>query len=150
MLQALIFHKKGKKAMKFVVVVLMVVALSACSGGGSTGGGGGMSMTDAAKQFLESTFKGDKEAWRSVACEAIKDQADSLDSIPRPEGFTMDFSALKYEVKEESGDTGKVLVSGSVKMTMSGQSVDQDVANMGLSEIAMKREGGSWKACPSL
>jgi hypothetical protein len=134
--------------MKFVTAILLVVALSACGSGGTTGGG--MSMTDAAKQFLESTFKGDKEAWRAVACDPIKGQADTLDSMPRPEGFTMDFSALKYEVKEESGDSGKVAISGAVKMTVAGTSTEQSISDMGLSELNMKREGGSWKACPQL
>ncbi|PJF31965.1 MAG: hypothetical protein CUN51_03215 [Candidatus Thermofonsia Clade 1 bacterium] len=107
-----------------------------------------MSMTDAAKQFLESTFKGDKEAWRAVACEAIKGQADLLDAIRFPEGFSIDWSGLKYEVKEESGDSGKVGISGTVKITRLGMSQEQNIQDAGFDELPMKREGGSWKACP--
>ncbi len=129
--------------MRAVVVLVLALSLAACGGGA----GGGMSMTDAAKQFLESSFKGEKQAWLAVACEAIKGQSDSL-SAP-PEGFSVDFSALKYEVKEERGDSGKVAISGSIKVTMAGASQEQDLGGLGLSELPMKREGGSWKACPS-
>jgi hypothetical protein len=129
--------------MKAILVLVLALSLAACGGGA----GGGMSMTDAAKQFLESTFKGDKEAWRAVACEAIKGQADALDAVRLPEGFSIDFSGLKYEVKEESGDSGKVGISGTVKMTMAGMSQEQNIQDMNLGELLMKREGGSWKAC---
>lgn len=130
--------------MRAIVILVLALSLAACGGGA----GGGMSMTDAAKQFVESTFKGDKQAWSAVACEAIKGQADSLDTIPRPEGFSVDFSALKYEVKEERGDTGKVGISGTIKISISGMSQEQNIQDIGLGELLMKREGGSWKACP--
>lgn len=130
--------------MKVIIVLVLALSLAACSGGA----GGGMSMTDAAKQFLESTFKGDKQAWSAVACEAIKGQADALDAMPRPEGFSVDFSGLKYEVKEERGDNGKVAISGTFKITMAGMTQEQSVQDLNLGELAMKREGGSWKACP--
>jgi hypothetical protein len=137
--------------MKAIIALVLVLSLAACGGGGNGGGGGGASMTDVAKQFIEATFKADKEAWQAAACEAIKAQADSMTGgTGMPEGVTYDFSALKYEVKEESGDTGKVGISGVMKLTVAGQTQEMDFASNPLAEVPMKKEGGNWKVCPNI
>ncbi len=138
--------------MKAIIALVLVLSLAACGGGAASNTGGGGSMTDAAKQFIEATFKADKDAWVAVACEAIKGQADQAftGSTGMPEGVTYDFSALKYEVKEESGDTGKVGISGVMKLTVAGQTQELDFASNPLAEVPMKREGGNWKVCPNI
>lgn len=136
--------------MKVIIALVLALSLAACGGGGGATGGGA-SMTDVAKQFIEATFKADKEALQAAACDAIKGQLDSMTGATgMPEGVTYDFSALKYEVKEESGDTGKVGISGVMKLTVAGQTQEVDFASNPLAEVPMKKEGGNWKVCPNV
>ncbi|GAB4553766.1 MAG: hypothetical protein OHK0023_23150 [Anaerolineae bacterium] len=128
-------------------VLIVALMLTACGGGAPSGGG--ISMTDAAKQFLESVYQGNKDKALEVVCAAQKTAVETqISAITLPEGTSVDLSGLKYEVASESGDTGAVKVSGTLKVTAAGTTQDVDLGASGspFANIPMKNESG-WKVC---
>lgn len=136
-----------KQFTRMISLVVLAALLAACGGGG---GGGGMSMTDAAKQFLEATFKQDKDKALAVVCAAYKTAAEATFSAGAAAAGAaeVDLSGVTFTVAKESGDTGEVAVSGKIKITVAGQSQEMDLAQMGtMTNLPMKNESG-WKVCP--
>jgi hypothetical protein len=137
-----------KRTLAMLVVALV---LAACGGGAANTTTG--SMTDAAKQFIEAVFKGDKVKGAEVICAAQKAAADAMFAAAGnlPAGAELDTSGLTYTVKSESGDTGEVTVGGKLKITAAGVSQEMDMSAMGgaLTALPMKNESG-WKVCVSV
>lgn len=132
---------------RIVPVLVLALILTACGGGGATGGG--ISMTDAAKQFLESVYQGNKDKALEVVCAAQKTATEAqISAATLPEGTSVDLSGLTYEVASESGDTGAVKVSGMLKVTAAGVTDEVDLGASGspFANIPMKNESG-WKVC---
>lgn len=137
-----------------LIVTLLTIALvsAACSGGGGgSGGGGAGSATDAAKAFIDATFKGDFTALRNAVCEsqrntltaeqeqAIKDGLEQMGGIGN-----IDISGITYT---QDGNTVKL--GGNIKVSIQGASMDLPVDTMFADGLPVVQEGGSWKVCPT-
>ncbi len=129
-----------------LILMALSFVLAACGGGG----GGSGSPVDAAKAFLEATTKFDKDKVLSLVCKAEKDamekQFAGMPALPADQlkDLKVDLSNVKLEVVSQSGDTAEIKGSGKMKITMAGQSQEQEVG--GGPNTIMKNEGG-WKYC---
>jgi hypothetical protein len=152
------FHTKGYNTMKsfnriaLMLTFVMVALVAAACGGG--GGGSTGSAADAAKAFLEGTFKADAAALRNVTCEAqrgqITDEAlaqmsAGLEAMGGAAG--LDLSGVTYTYNEASKT---VTLGGVIKATVSGVSMDVPVDQMfGNEGLPVIEEGGGWRVCPT-
>jgi hypothetical protein len=142
--ESIVNHKFSLKALSLMVACLFL--LTACGGTGGGGGGGGGDPAAAAKAFFEAAFTGKGDA-AALVCKAggddFKKGMDTIKSSLTASGATIDVSGLKFETANQSGDSADVKVSGKMKLTASGTSMDQDFP---ATTIKMKNEGG-WKVC---
>ncbi len=128
-----------------LILMALSFVLAACGGGG----GGGGSPLDAAKAFLEATVKFDKNAALALVCAAEKDAVEKqfagMPALPADQlkDLKVDLSNVKLEVVSQSGDTAEIKGSGKMKITMAGQTQEQEVSG---ANMIVKNEGG-WKYC---
>jgi hypothetical protein len=141
-----------------VSAALLAVTLTACGGGaapsGGTGGGGGGaaaagSPTDAAKAFFAAVFSGNDInpylcTTNADAAKAISQGMSTMKTSLEASGAKIDTSGLVFDAGTVSGDTAQVKVSGKLKTTVAGTSVDSDYP---AATIPMRNEGGNWKVC---
>ena len=131
-----------------LMLVLVIVALvaAACGGAGGTTG----SPTDAAKAFLEGTFKADAAALRSVTCEAqrgeITDEALAQMNEAMTAMGTVDLTGVTYTYNEAAKT---VSLGGEIKATVQGVAVDIPVSSMFADGLPVIEEGGAWRVCPT-
>ena len=131
-----------------VISLLAILLLAACGGGASTGGGGaqsgGATPAAVAQQFFEAVYSGGDIAPLvcSSAAAAVESMREGLSSIAAS-GATVDVSGLTYTTQNESGDTAEVVVTGVIKVSVSG--VEQEVP-FPETPIPMRNENG-WKVC---
>ena len=150
---------KQKTTMRMVVAtvsLVLVFILSACGGnagggGGTSGGntsGGGGSPADAAKAFFDALFSGgaiDQYVCKSnaAAVDGLKQGVNTMKTSLAATGAKIDISGLKFEASNVSGDSADVKVSGKLKTTANGNSMDTDYPP---ATLKMKNESG-WKVC---
>jgi hypothetical protein len=133
-----------------VVSLLAILLLAACGGGAAPagdGGGaqsGGATPADVARQFFEAVYSGGdiSPLVCTAAADAVESMREGLASIAAS-GATVDVSGLTYTTQNESGDTAEVLVSGTIKVSISG--VDSETP-FPETPIPMRNENG-WKVC---
>lgn len=137
-----------------LIVAMMVIALvsAACGGGGDSGGGAG-SATDAAKAFIDATFKGDFNAMRNAVCEARRGELTAEQEAEITAGLqamggagSIDSSGITYTHNTENNT---VTLGGTIKVTVQGTTVDAPVEAMFAEGLPVLQEGGSWKVCPT-
>jgi len=133
---------------------LRVVALEACSLLGATTDDTNVSNTnsptDAAKAFLEGTFKADAATLRSVTCEAqrgeITDEALAQMNEAMTAMGTVDLTGVTYTYNEAAKT---VSLGGEIKATVQGVAVDIPVSSMFADGLPVIEEGGGWRVCPT-
>jgi hypothetical protein len=132
------------KSLALVAVCLLL--LTACGGTGGGGGGGG-NPADAAKAFFEAVFAGKGDP-APLICksggDAFKKGMESMKAGFAASGGTVDVSGLKFETANQTGDSADVKVTGKIKVSAGGQSMEQDFPPNVV--VKMKNEGG-WKVC---
>jgi predicted small secreted protein len=130
-----------------VVIVALALVLSACGGSTSnTSSNSGGDPTAAAKSFMEALYGGtatDAQFCKAGGAEA-KAGLEAGKQALTASGATVDVSGLKYEAANQSGDAADVKVSGKLKVTVAGNSVEQDYPPF---TLKMKNEDGGWKVC---
>ena len=138
----------------FLMTFAMAFVLSAC-GGASSGGSSSSSNSSsggdpaaAAKGFFDAAFSGGAlEQYvctsNAAAVDGIKQGMNTLKTSLTASGAKIDTSGLTYAVSNQSGDSADVKVSGKLKTTVSGQSVESDYP---AATIKLKNESG-WKVC---
>lgn len=134
-----------------LIVTLLTIALVSAACGGGGGGGGAGSATDAAKAFIEATFKGDFTALRNSVCEAqrgnltAEQEAQIKAGLEQMGGMgNLDISGITYT---QDGNTVKL--GGTIKVSIQGTSMDLPVDSMFAEGLPVVQEGGSWKVCPT-
>jgi hypothetical protein len=123
-------------ALKYISVLLaLAMVLSACSTD---------AMTDVAKQFAEATFEGDKDTAVNLACDAYKKRVESevLQFSQAVNGATIDLSGLTYTAGEQTGNTGTVIIGGTITIITPENTSQFELTR----SLPMKNEGG-WTAC---
>lgn len=136
-----------------LIVAMMVIALVSAACGGGGGGGGAGSATDAAKAFIEATFKGDFNALRNSVCEARRGELTAEQEAAITAGLqsmggagAVDTSGITYTLNSENNT---VTLGGTIKVTVQGTTVDAPVESMFAEGLPVLQEGGSWKVCPT-
>lgn len=142
------------KPQKFVMLMLVLVIsllLAACGGGGgsTTNTTTGDTPEAVAKSFFDKVFIGEDVAnllcaSNAAAAQAIKDGMAELAGALAASGAAIDTSGLAYKVLSTEGDDAVVEVTGALKATVAGQSVDQQLPAL---PVPLKRENGAWKIC---
>ena len=134
----------------FAVSLVLSLILSACggTGGSSNTSGGGGDPAAAAKSFFDAMFTGgsvDQYVCTSnaAAVAGMKQGMTTIKNSLAASGAKIDTSGLKFEAANQSGDTADVKVSGKLKTTVGGNSVDSDFP---AATLKMKNESG-WKVC---
>ena len=128
------------KRLSLLAVLLASVVLSAC------GGGGGDTPSSVAKTWNEAGAAGtDVAKVKSLTCAAYQPVIEASMTAASAAGVKIDTSGLKYEEQNVTATSATVRVSGKIKMTMAGQSTDQDFDQ----PLPMIKEGGKWVACPT-
>ncbi len=128
------------------VVLIAAVVLAAC------GGGAGGSPSGAAKAWFEAFTQFDMAKMKDLTCASEQASIDDALSGLGGEGFDLeamkelfqiDASGLNFQDQNVSGNDATVRVSGKLKVSVFGQSQEEDVDE----EIPMVNEGGAWKVC---
>jgi hypothetical protein len=121
-----------------VVTVILVILMAAC------GGGGGGSPEKTAQQWFDALAKGDQNTLKDLTCAAQQDTLTGVAGLLGGlESGALDTSGLTFKTTSQSGDTASVQVTGKLKVTLLGQSVDQDIDEA----IPLVKEGGKWVVC---
>lgn len=131
-----------------LILVVLALALVACGGGASSGGGG--KPEDATKAFFEAVFTGKGNAG-DLVCSSAKAQVeqmqksfDQVKTAMTASGGQLDLSGLTYTKTTESGDNATVEVAGKMKVSVGGQTQEQEFPKV---PVPMKKENNAWKVC---
>ncbi len=142
--------KSLNRAMLIAVLVLVAIVSAAC-GGGSSGGAG--KPEDAAKAFIEATFKGDFTALKNSVCDKLKGDLTTEAEATIKAGLeqmggagNLDTSAITYTYDSANKS---VTLGGTMKATVQGVSMDIPVDTMFPGGLPVVEEGGGWKVCPA-
>jgi len=142
--------KSLNRAMLIAVLVLVAIVSAACGGGGSGGGSG--KPEDAAKAFIEATFKGDFTALKNAVCDKLKGDLTAEAEATIKAGLdqmggagSLDTSAITYTYDSANK---VVTLGGTMKATVQGVSMDIPVDTMFATGLPVVEEGGGWKVCP--
>jgi len=144
---------------KWALTVLffgLAVVLAACGGGApssnstsnTSSSGSGGNPADAAKGFYSGLYgDGNIEQYvcssNKAAVDGIKQGVEASKKQLAAANTKIDVSGLKYETANQSGDSADVKVSGKIKMTTAGNSMESDFPAV---TLKMKNESG-WKVC---
>ncbi len=102
-----------------------------------------------AAAILETTFGGDYEGLVSLVCEDALDGEDMVteEDLAVFEGLEFDFSGVEYET-EVDGEEALVTLSGTITITVGGESEEGDVSEIFDEALRFVLEGDAWHFCP--
>ena len=137
------------KFMKYPALMVLLLLVAVVAAACDTGGGGGTSNTpeSAAKAWFEAALSGNLDGVKAQTCaagqESVETAAAAFSSLSAT-GATVDTSGLTYTKSSETGDDATVTVGGTIKVTASGQEVEQPMES---APMPLKKESGAWKVC---
>lgn len=123
----------------FTCFILAAFMLVGCSSGPSP--------LDTVQTAMESSLKGDIEDAMKFMCEKMREEAPSKEQMDflkeTLSKIEFDFADVKYELIEETNDTAKVKVLGSITAkTPTGEEKDE------IDEVVtLIKEDGKWVIC---
>lgn len=141
--------------MRVVLFLLILCAVTGC---------GGPSVDEAdpgavAQVAAEAWMRSDVDTLIDVSCKRMKQQLEAsrasreeMADMMRSMGVDMkdvsfDFSEVAFEVTEQEEFAAKVHMSGPLKVSIPGRSLDTAEQDM---NISMIQEDGDWKLCSEL
>ncbi len=124
------FSKIALLLAAMVMVLSLVVA--GCGGGGPV---------DGAKDFFNNMFS---EKGGEYLCKAAGSDAAIGMAMLGAMGAKIDTGGMKFELVKEEGDKATVKISGKIKISMLGQTEEEEIP---AEEILMIKEDGKWKMC---
>jgi len=134
-----------------IAVLMMATILAACGGAPATTGGG--TPEAGAKAFVEALYGGDAAATRASICAAavatMTDEATAAINSAMG-GAELDLSGVTYAASDVTDTTATVTLSGAMKLTIAGTTSEVPMAQSGFGSLKMLKEGGAWKACPTM
>jgi ABC-type amino acid transport substrate-binding protein len=109
-------------------------------------------MTDpesVAVGILQTTFSGDLDGLSALLCEDALMGEDMVteEDLALFEGFEFDFSEVEYET-ETDGEEAYVTLSGTITITVAGQSEEGDVSELFDEPLRFVQDGDNWLFCP--
>jgi hypothetical protein len=143
---------KQRISLTVIASFVMALILSACGGAaGPTSGSGssaGGSPADAAKGYYEAMYTGGSAenffcTGDAATTAALKQGLDAAKAAMAAAKTKVDISGLKFDASNQTGDAADVKVSGKLKTTVGGNSIDTDYPAI---TLKMKNQSG-WKVC---
>lgn len=110
-------------------------------------------MTDpesVAAGVLHSTFGGDLDTLVALLCEEALEGEEMVteEDLALFEGFEFDFSGVEYEA-EVDGEEAYVTLSGTIAISIAGESEESDVSELlGEEPLRFVQDGDDWLFCP--
>lgn len=109
-------------------------------------------MTDpesVAVGILQTTFGGDLDGLTAMLCEDALMGEDMVteEDLALFEGFEFDFSNVEFDT-EVDGEEAYVTLSGSITITVAGQSEEGDVSELFDAPLRFVQDGDDWLFCP--
>ncbi|GEM_PF-1469926 len=148
-----------RKLMILVTLLTLIAVLAACGGTSTTGGGGASSAGDppevVARNWFTAYLNADPDAAANLTCTPQRDSmragvqafADAQAAAPTQGEF--DLSGLNFTIDSQSENTATLSASGSIRVTIAGQTVEQSVDQFGIPvTVELALEGSSWLVCP--
>ncbi len=137
---------------KWLLLLCLTVVLAACASGGTpddgnTSGTTGDSPDTVARTWFNALMSGSSADAAAVTCNAERAAFESGAGEVEIPG-EIDLSGVTFTVSEQTDTTAVVTMSGNMGITVSGQTVQQDIAASGVPPtVNLVREDNAWRVC---